>query len=111
MSHGKIESLQFILTDSNYLDALVNIEMTQELIDSNLKILLSKNDIVLTNGFLAMDKCGDITTLGRGGSDYTATLIGNMIGAKEIHIYSDVDGIMTGDPRKIENAFVLKALT
>ena len=110
MSHGKIESLQFILTDSNYLDALVNIEMTQELIDTNLKILLSKNDIVLTNGFLAMDKCGDITTLGRGGSDYTATLIGNMIGAKEVHIYSDVDGIMTGDPRKIVNAFVLKSI-
>lgn len=110
ISHGKIDSLQYIVTDSNYLDALVNIEMTQELIDSNLKILLSKNDIVLTNGFLAMDKCGDITTLGRGGSDYTATLIGNMIGAKEVHIYSDVDGIMTGDPRKIENAFVLKSI-
>jgi aspartate kinase len=110
IQHGKIESLRFIMTDSNYLDALVNIEKTQDLVDINLKTLLSTNDIVLTNGFLAMDKCGDITTLGRGGSDYTATLIGNMVGAKEVHIYSDVDGIMSGDPKKIKNAFVLSSI-
>ena len=83
ISHGK-RFTQYIITDSNYLDALVNIEMTQELLDTDLKILLSENDIVLTNGFLAMDKCGDITTLGRGGSDYTATLIGNLLEQKEV---------------------------
>ena len=110
ISHCKIESLKFILTDSNYLDALVNIESTQELIDNQLKCMLSKEDIILTNGFLAMDKYGDITTLGRGGSDYTATLIAKMLNAKEVHIYSDVDGIMTGDPNKIKNAFLLKSI-
>ncbi len=110
IQHCKIESLRFIMTDSNYVDALVNIEKTQDLVDTHLKKLLSTNDIVLTNGFLAMDKYGDITTLGRGGSDYTATLIANMVGAKEVHIYSDVDGIMSGDPKKINKAFVLSSI-
>ncbi len=60
--------------------------------------------IAIITGFIAKNKKGQITTLGRGGSDYTAAIIGATVGAEEIQIWTDVDGIMTTDPRIIKEA-------
>ena len=61
------------------------------------------NSILVITGFIAKDTKGKITTLGRGGSDYTATIIGAAINAEEVQIWTDVDGIMTADPKLVKN--------
>ena len=62
------------------------------------------NQIPIVTGFIAKDKKGNITTLGRGGSDLTATIIGSAMGAEEIQTWKDVDGILTTDPRICKDA-------
>jgi aspartate kinase len=62
-------------------------------------------------GFIAATRAGDITTLGRGGSDYTATILADALGADEVWIWTDVDGIMTADPRLIRDAKVLDEIS
>ncbi len=64
----------------------------------------SDNEIPIVTGFIAKDKKGNITTLGRGGSDLTATIIGSTMGADEIQTWKDVDGILTTDPRICKEA-------
>ncbi|MBI3019561.1 MAG: hypothetical protein HYY61_06715, partial [Deltaproteobacteria bacterium] len=63
-----------------------------------------KEKLIVTTGFIAKDLEGNITTLGRGGSDYSASLIGAALHAEEIQIWTDVSGIMTADPRVVSNA-------
>ena len=62
-------------------------------------------------GFQGITEQGDITTLGRGGSDITAVALGEAIGAFSVEIYSDVDGIMTADPKIVPNASVLSQIS
>ena len=61
------------------------------------------NSVLVITGFIAKDTKGKITTLGRGGSDYTATILGAAINAEEVQIWTDVDGIMTADPKLVKN--------
>ena len=72
---------------------------------------LDKNRIVLVAGFQGINKYGDVTTLGRGGSDTTAVAIAAVLGADKCQIYTDVDGIYTDDPRKVPGAKKLDAIT
>ena len=72
---------------------------------------LDKNRIVLIAGFQGVNKYGDLTTLGRGGSDTTAVAIAAVLGADKCQIYTDVDGIYTADPRKVPGAKKLDAIT
>lgn len=65
----------------------------------------------LVTGYIGKTRNGDITTLGRNGSDYTATIIGAAIGAEEVEIWSDTDGIMTADPRVVPEAQPIELLT
>ncbi len=89
-----------LVTDSNFGNADV-LESTYGM----LKKSLSKVDgVPVVTGYIGRDRNGNITTLGRGGSDYTASIIGAAIGAKEIQIWTDVDGIMTTDPRIVKSA-------
>ncbi|WP_407453378.1 aspartate kinase [Methanobrevibacter sp.] len=98
-----------IITDSNYLEAKINMEKTTEKIQ-NLKILLNQGIVPVICGFLG--KSGDqITTLGRGGSDITAFLIGECLNANEVIIVTDVDGVLSTDPRKINEAELLESIT
>ncbi len=94
-----------IISDSNFMSA--------ELLDevwTNIPTHLNPykdgltNSIPIVTGFIAKDKEGNITTLGRGGSDLTATIIGSAMGAEEIQTWKDVDGIMTTDPRVCNEA-------
>ncbi len=68
------------------------------------KHLIDKRSVPVITGFIAKNKAGKITTLGRGGSDYTAAIIGAALGVREIQIWTDVNGVMTTDPRIIKKA-------
>jgi aspartate kinase len=92
-----------IITDSNYLNAQVDFEATEEN-SKELMNLLDQGIIPVLCGFLGRDKNGDVTTLGRGGSDITAFLLGHCLKAKEVIIVTDVGGVMSTDPNKLETA-------
>jgi aspartate kinase len=62
------------------------------------------DEVLVVTGFIARDEQGNLTTLGRNGSDYSAALLGNALSADEIQIWKDVDGVMTADPKMVENA-------
>ena len=94
-----------IVSDSNYMAA----ELLEEVWDNIPKYLSdykngSDNKIPIVTGFIAKDLKGNITTLGRGGSDLTATMIGAAMRAEEVQTWKDVDGILTTDPRVVKEA-------
>lgn len=94
-----------MVSDSNYMAAELLDEVWQN-IPQHLNGYKngSSNEIPIVTGFIAKDKKGIITTLGRGGSDLSATMIGAAMGADEIQTWKDVDGIMTTDPRVVKDA-------
>ncbi|MCR5762218.1 MAG: aspartate kinase [Treponema sp.] len=94
-----------IVSDSNYMSAELLDEVWQN-IPQHLNGYKNgeTKEIPIVTGFIAKDKKGLITTLGRGGSDLSATMIGAAMGAEEIQTWKDVDGIMTTDPRVVKDA-------
>src|SRR3989338_3524203 len=96
-----------IVTDNNYTEA----EILDETYDNIKQKLESLNHIPVITGFIAKSKEGEITTLGRGGSDYTAAIVGAAIFASEIQIWTDVDGIMTCDPRVVKDAVTIPKIS
>ena len=104
-----VDASELIKTDSAFGNAKVNTELTELLIRSYRQ---EHNDKVLfVTGFIASNDAGQITTLGRGGSDYTAAIFGSALNAQEIQIWTDVNGMMTADPRMVKKAFSLPELT
>lgn len=99
-----ITAEDLIKTNSYFQNAFPDMVETNNLIQKNLVPLLQKKSIVITNGFIATDKSNNITTLGRSGSDFSATIIGGCLEPDKIIIYTDVNGILTADPRKIHTA-------
>jgi len=97
-----------LLTDSNFGNAEVLNESYDLLYDY---FNTNKDFLAIVTGFIAKDLKGNITTLGRGGSDYTATIIGAAVNAKEVQIWTDVDGVMTADPKICPNAKTVEELT
>lgn len=95
-----------ILTDENYGDASVLKVDTQNLLN-----ILKSGKVPVVTGFQGYSKTGYITTLGRGGSDVTAAILGAALNAVEVEIYTDVDGIMTADPRIVKEASLIKQIS
>ncbi|KOA20885.1 aspartokinase [Clostridium homopropionicum DSM 5847] len=95
-----------IKTDNNFGNANV-----KHVDDKVILGLLEKNIVPVVSGFQGIDEEGFITTLGRGGSDVTASLLGVALRAEGIEIYTDVDGIMTADPRIVEDAKLIKEIS
>lgn len=91
------------LTDSKFGNA-EPLEITYKNLKNNLKSL---NAVPVITGFIGKTENGEITTLGRGGSDYTAAIVGAAINADEIQIWTDVDGVMSTDPKIVSNAKTL----
>jgi aspartokinase/homoserine dehydrogenase 1 len=104
-----VSAADLIKTDSNYGQARVNMDLSELLI----RDFYQKNNdkIIFTTGFIASNEEGRITTLGRGGSDYTAAIIASALNAAEIEIWTDVNGMMTADPRMVKKAFSLPELS
>jgi aspartate kinase len=92
-----------IVTDASFGDATPLTDITQRKLKERLCPLIKNRKVPVVTGYIAVTHDGIPTTLGRGGSDYTATIIGSALEADEVWIWTDVDGIMTADP-KIEHA-------
>ena len=99
-----------VITDSNSLEAKINFKATDIKMEG-LRTLLNQGIIPVICGFLGKGPLGEITTLGRGGSDVTAFLIGHCLEAREVIIVTDVDGVMSTDPNKIESAKLLDEIS
>lgn len=98
-------SMELIKTDSNFGNAAVDFGVTNELIKNYLSG--SKDKLLIVPGFIASDPPNSITTLGRGGSDYTAAIFAAAINANALEIWTDVSGMMTADPRLVANAKII----
>lgn len=94
-----------IITDENYNNAKVLRVNTENIIN-----IIKDNKIPVVAGFQGKSENGFITTIGRGGSDVTAALLGVALNAREVQIFTDVDGIMTADPRIVGNAALIKEM-
>src|SRR5438128_7729120 len=96
-----------IVTDNNFGEAKPLAEISTHQIQQRLGPLLEAGGLPVITGFIAQNTDGNITTLGRGGSDYTASLIGAALKADEVWIWTDVDGLMTADPHVVKDAVTL----
>ncbi len=103
-----LDARKLIRTDSRYEYARVKHSETKELISS---YFLTHPSLQIMTGFIGANDLGDTTTLGRGGSDYSASLLGAALGATSIHIWTDVDGVLSADPRKVADAFLLDQMS
>jgi aspartokinase/homoserine dehydrogenase 1 len=102
------DSCKFIKTNKEFNRHIVNFEITNKLIRETFARLPK---VSIVPGFISSDAVnGNITNLGRGGSDYTASIIAAELGADVLEIWTDVDGFMTADPKVINNAYVIEKL-
>ena len=103
------DSRTFIKTESQFEKNIVDFEITNALIHETFTQL---PQVALVPGFISSDsRTGEVTNLGRGGSDYTAAIIAAALDASRLEIWTDVDGFMTADPRVINNTYVIEQLS
>lgn len=102
-----VESTAFIITNAHYQHAHPDFKVTTEKTRAILNPLMDEGIIPITTGFIGATPERVITTLGRGGSDYTAAIIGSVLPADDVWIWTDVDGVMTTDPRIVKEAKTL----
>lgn len=100
-----------IVTDSNFGGAKPLMDTTRLHVSHTVENLLQKKTMPVIGGFAGADQHGNITTFGRGGSDYTATIIASSIKADEVWLMSDVDGLMTTDPKIVKDAKLIKEVS
>jgi len=103
-----IDTREIIRTDNEFGNANVDFAVTNPLVR---KKILKKSKLIIVPGFIAGTEAGETTTLGRGGSDYTAAIIAAAINADMLEIWTDTDGFMTADPRKVEKAYAIESLS
>lgn len=104
-----INASYYIKTDSNYGNAHLNETLTNQLIQALAQTHSGK--LLFVTGFIGSNEQGRVTTLGRGGSDYTAAIFGSVLNASAIEIWTDVNGMLTADPRVVKKAFSLPVLS
>ena len=103
-----LNASHLIKTDENFGNARVNYALTNRNIRDYFK---TRSILQIITGFIASTTSNKITTLGRGGSDYTASIFGGALQASEIEIWTDVDGVMTADPRMVPKALPIENMT
>jgi aspartate kinase len=106
-----LDSREFIITDENYLKGEPQTDEIRKKASSIVLPAVKEGFIPVAQGFIATSLSGQPSTLGRGGSDYTASLIGMALKAEEIEIWTDVDGILTADPRKVQGTKIIKEIS
>lgn len=104
-----LDASEIIKTDSTYGNAKVDFAQTNILVKDYFSH--HENDLVVVTGFIASNNEHKITTLGRGGSDYTAAILGAALDVNQIEIWTDVNGMMTADPRRVKKAFSMEELS
>jgi aspartate kinase len=106
-----VESTRLILTDEQFQTARPQMPETRQHTREVILPLLDEGIVPVITGFIGATKGGVTTTLGRGGSDYSAAIMGICLDAKEVWVWTDVDGVMTADPRMVKDAHSLPELT
>ncbi len=99
-----LDARDYIKTDDNYREGNVNYEQSEHLIKNNFLPFLQESKIIITQGFIGGTSENFTTTLGREGSDYTASLMAYFLNAKRVVIWKDVPGVLNADPRYFKNA-------
>lgn len=106
-----ISAFDLIFTNNNFGEGKVDFEKSNAAIKNVVGELLNERIFPVITGFIAQSESGDYITLGRGGSDYSAAIIAAALEAKELQIWTDVDGILNTDPRIVSEASVLPQLS
>jgi aspartokinase/homoserine dehydrogenase 1 len=105
-----VDAADVVRTDANFGNASPDLDATDQLLRKALKPLLNQGITPVVTGFLGATPGGEVTTLGRGGSDLTAALVGRALGASRVNLWKDVPGLLTADPRVVPDARVLSQL-
>ena len=106
-----IDATELIITDATFQNAMPLMETTRNQVKARLEPLLQEGIVPIITGFIGATQDGITTTLGRGGSDYTAAILGDCLDATEVWTWTDVDGVMTADPRVVSEARVIPDLS
>ena len=106
-----VDSSQCLITDENFGDAKPDHDLTRDAMRRVLLPLAEKNCVPIVTGFLGGTRDGHRTTLGRGGSDYSGAIVAPSLHADELWIWTDVDGVLSADPKMVEGAVILEELT
>ena len=106
-----IESTQLIVTDDDFQSAHPDLPATAIATRAGINPVLEKGRVAVVTGFIGATRDGIPTTLGRGGSDYSAAILGAALPASEVWIWTDVDGVMTADPRLVSEARTIPELS
>lgn len=105
------DSRKLLRTDSTFSAARPLLDESQKLVDDLLAPMAQNGSVPVIQGFIGSDENGRTTTLGRGGSDFSATLFGAMLGVDTVEIWSDVDGVLTADPSLVEEAHRIRHMS
>src|ERR1700720_337831 len=111
LNGSHVDSRDILVTDSNYMQAVPQYDETNERLKTNVQPLLDDGKVPVMGGFIGANRAGITTTIGRGGSDFSAALVGAGLGAERIEIWTDVDGILTTDPRICPDARRIKVIS
>lgn len=106
-----IEATELIVTDSYHGAAEPWMDQTRERCERRLRSLLQQGIVPVVTGFIGATEEGILTTLGRGGSDYSASILGAALGADEVVIWTDVDGLLTADPQLVSGACTIPEIS
>ncbi|MGB8846570.1 MAG: lysine-sensitive aspartokinase 3, partial [Terracidiphilus sp.] len=106
-----VDAREVIVTDSEFQKAAPLDDIIEKRAQEKLLPLLADGKVPVMGGFIASNEAGLTTTLGRGGSDYTGALVGGALASETIEIWTDVDGIMTADPRVCSDALRVKVIS
>lgn len=105
-----VDGTDLLITDDVHGNANPNLELTAARVDDLLLPMMQRNMIPVVTGYIGAAADGATTTLGRGGTDFTASVLSALIAADELWIWTDVDGMMSADPRKVPGAHVIAKL-
>ena len=106
-----VEATELIVTDNAHMQALPLMDQTRQKTRERLLPMLERGGVPVVTGFIGATSEGVPTTLGRGGSDFTATILGACLDAEKVIIWTDVDGVLTADPRLVPDAAFLPAVS
>jgi aspartate kinase len=106
-----VDARTFMITNANFTEAAPQFDIVEHKLRDLVVPALDKGNIVMTQGFIGSTPQGITTTIGRGGSDYSAAIIGALINAEEIQIWTDVDGILSSDPSVVKNAKKIRVMS
>src|SRR5206468_5089956 len=111
VASSAVEATELIVTDSFHGGAEPQADATRQRSHARIGPILNAGQVPVVTGFIGATADGVLTTLGRGGSDYSATILGAALDAEEVIIWTDVDGVLTADPRLVPEARTLREIS